>query len=240
MARNNQAALLKVVRDMPYFTLRLRAPGAAPTNPTGWTTKHAAYRARRHRAQRFGHKSAPMARSLAACAPHHHNHRLCQRRRVTLANARVNSPFRAYRKIARAGIHPAADGGQIGVLGGLIQDRLDNQSDGLPGLGMLDGIGRLFRIQNRPAGAHRTGGVLRPTLVEHPAVAWRGSGRAGPAHCPMPGFQRERTMSHPSDWHLGVPGASLHPPAAPPSVRHRRPSQRHQRCQPTDQPPVAH
>ena len=54
--------------------------------------------------------------------------------------------------------------GQIGVLGGLIQDRLDNQSDGLPGLGMLDGIGRLF--------SHKTDRLVRTELVVFCAPPW--------------------------------------------------------------------
>ena len=82
---------------------------------------------------------------------------------VTLADARVNS------LIPRVQVRELEStlrlmSGQIGVLGGLIQDRLDNQSDGLPGLGMLDGIGRLF--------SHKTDRLVRTELVVFCAPPW--------------------------------------------------------------------
>ena len=88
---------------------------------------------------------------------------------VSLAYARVNS------LIPRVQVREMEStlrlmSGQIGVLGGLIQDRVERQSDGLPGVGLLDGIGRVFSHKTDRQVKTELVVFLRPTLVEHASV----------------------------------------------------------------------
>ena len=57
------------------------------------------------------------------------------------------------------------------MLGGLIQDKLDQQSDGLPGLSMLDGLGRLFSRKTDQMVKTELVVFLRPTLIDQPDLS---------------------------------------------------------------------
>lgn len=170
MALNNQAALLKVVRDMPYFTLKVRRTEGGADKPdrldyesTLHTVPEGIVLSVQPQISANGEVSLHVRPTITQITGY------VSDPAVTLADARVNSP------IPRVQVRELEStlrlmSGQIGVLGGLIQDRLDNQSDGLPGLGMLDGIGRLFSHKTDRLVRTELVVFLRPTLVEHPAV----------------------------------------------------------------------
>lgn len=76
--------------------------------------------------------------------------------------------------------------GEIGVLGGLIQDSISDQSDGLPGLGMIPGLGRLFSHKTDTSKKTELVVFLRPTVVNDPSL--NGDLSAFRDHLPSNGF----------------------------------------------------
>lgn len=170
MALNNQAALLKVVRDMPYFTLKVRRTEGGNDKPdrvdyesTLHTVPEGIVLSVQPQISAHGEVSLHVRPTITQITG------FVSDPAVTLADARVSS------QIPRVQVREMEStlrlmSGQIGVLGGLIQDRLDMQSDGLPGLGMLDGLGRLFSHKTDRLVRTELVVFLRPTLVEQPGV----------------------------------------------------------------------
>ena len=62
------------------------------------------------------------------------------------------------------------DSGQTAVLGGLMQDSVDNTSNGIPGLMNLPLIGNLFRYRNDNTQKTELVIFLRPTIVNNPSM----------------------------------------------------------------------
>ncbi|MBM3115416.1 type II secretion system secretin GspD [Jeongeupia naejangsanensis] len=63
------------------------------------------------------------------------------------------------------------DDGQVVVLGGLIQDQLDNSVNKVPGLGDVPGLGNLFKYQSRNWGKVNLMIFLRPVILRDGAAS---------------------------------------------------------------------
>ncbi len=170
MALNNQAALLKVVRDIPYFTLKVRRTEGGADKPdrvdyesTLHTVPEGIVLSVQPQISARGEVSLHVRPTITQITGY------VSDPAVSLADARVNS------LIPRVQVREMEStlrlmSGQIGVLGGLIQDRVERQSDGLPGVGLLDGIGRVFSHKTDRQVKTELVVFLRPTLVEHASV----------------------------------------------------------------------
>lgn len=60
--------------------------------------------------------------------------------------------------------------GQIAVMGGLMQDEMNNVTDAVPGLGSLPGIGNFFRHRNDSSAKTELVIFLRPIIIHDPSV----------------------------------------------------------------------
>ena len=60
--------------------------------------------------------------------------------------------------------------GEIGVLGGLIQDKVDKDSNGIPLLSQLPVVGALFGLRKESARKTELVVFLKPTLVSQPSL----------------------------------------------------------------------
>ena len=61
--------------------------------------------------------------------------------------------------------------GEIAVMGGLMEDRLNNNTNQVPGLGDLPGVGNFFRNRNDTATKTELVIFLKPTIIRDPSVA---------------------------------------------------------------------
>lgn len=59
---------------------------------------------------------------------------------------------------------------QIGVIGGLMQDRVDKNTDGIPGVSRLPGIGQVFKNRNDQIQKTELVIFLRPQIVNQPDI----------------------------------------------------------------------
>ena len=62
------------------------------------------------------------------------------------------------------------DSGQIAVLGGLMEDRIDNLTDAVPGLSNISGAGELFKIHNDKSTKTELVIFLRPVVVKNASM----------------------------------------------------------------------
>ncbi len=69
--------------------------------------------------------------------------------------------------------------GETAVLGGLMRDRIENASDGVPGISRLPGIGELFKYRNNRTAKSELVIFLRPTIVRDPSLFGDFRGVAG-------------------------------------------------------------
>jgi general secretion pathway protein D len=60
--------------------------------------------------------------------------------------------------------------GQIAILGGLMQDSMEKNTSGLPGLSRLPGIGGLFSYRNDTARKTELIVFIRPVVVRQPSI----------------------------------------------------------------------
>lgn len=127
------------------------------------------------------------------------------------------------------------DDGQIMVLGGLLQDNVQDNTDGVPGLSSLPGVGSLFRYQKRSRTKTNLMVFLRPYIVRDAAAGRsitlnrydfirRAQQRVQPRH----------------DWSVGDMQAPVLPPAQqgiPQAAYDLRPSPRPLRAVPLGEAP---
>ncbi|MGE0311178.1 MAG: type II secretion system secretin GspD [Lautropia sp.] len=119
------------------------------------------------------------------------------------------------------------DDGQVVVLGGLIEDRVEGSESKVPILGDIPLLGRLFRYDTR---SHRRTNLLvflRPTIIKDPAGSWDvtanrydymrtvSSDAALARRWPLP--QYESPPAEPLPARPGTPGAPV-PPREPVSI----------------------
>lgn len=189
MALNNQMALLKVVRDVPYFTLKVTRTKNGLNMPDTVD-----YESKLHTVPEGIMMSVlPQISATGQIS-------LNVRPTITHITGYISDPAVA---LALAGNSTAQSlvpkvevremestlrlsSGEIGVLGGLIQDSISDQSDGLPGLGMIPGLGRLFSHKTDTSKKTELVVFLRPTVVNDPSL--NGDLSAFRDHLPSNGF----------------------------------------------------
>ena len=59
---------------------------------------------------------------------------------------------------------------QVGVIGGLMQDRSDNQTNAVPGLGRLSIVGEAFKARDNEQNKTELVVFIRPTVVKTPSL----------------------------------------------------------------------
>lgn len=60
--------------------------------------------------------------------------------------------------------------GQVGVIGGLMQDRTDNKTDAIPGIGRVKVVGEAFKARNNQQTKTELVVFIRPTVVKNPSI----------------------------------------------------------------------
>jgi general secretion pathway protein D len=62
------------------------------------------------------------------------------------------------------------DSGQTAVMGGLMQDDINYQTDAIPGIGDIPGIGNFFRNRNDTNTKTELVIFLKPTIIRDPSI----------------------------------------------------------------------
>lgn len=172
MALNNQAAMLRVVDNKVYFTLEVIAGtigtvGTAGTPATYTSTVN----------------TVPVGFVMNVTPQIGENDQVTLNVRPTISRIirYVNDPNPA---LADAGvISPVPEiqireiesilkvfSGQVAVLGGLMQDSLQANTSGLPGLSKLPGVGNLFSYKDETAVKTELIVFIRPVVVKQPSL----------------------------------------------------------------------
>ena len=168
---NNQTAVLKAIRNIVYFEVDVRTASGTDDNPATARIDTDA-------------RTAPEGIMLAV-TPHVSRDGeiiLNVRPTITRVNRFVNDP---QPDLAREGVtNPVPEllvremesvlrlgSGQVAVLGGLMQDNHEIDTDGVPGLSELDGIGDLFRFRKDNFVKTELVIFIRPRVIRTPSVA---------------------------------------------------------------------
>ena len=168
---NNQTAVLKAIRNIVYFEVEVEtANGTADSPATARIDTDA--------------RTAPEGIMLAV-TPHVSGdgeiilnvrptitrvNRFVNDPQPDLANAKVTNPVpellvREMESVLRLG------SGQVAVLGGLMQENHEIDTDGVPGLSELDGVGGLFRFRKDNFIKTELVIFIRPRVIRTPSVA---------------------------------------------------------------------
>ena len=168
---NNQTAVLKAIRNIVYFEVDVRTASGTDDSPATARIDTDA-------------RTAPEGIMLAV-TPHVSRDGeiiLNVRPTITRVNRFVNDPqpdlahegvtnpvpellVREMESVLRLG------SGQVAVLGGLMQDNHEIDTDGVPGLSELDGIGDLFRFRKDNFIKTELVIFIRPRVIRTPSVA---------------------------------------------------------------------
>ena len=172
MVLNNQTAMLKVVDNKVYFTIEVTAgtPATAfsPGTPTVYTsTVH----------------TVPIGFVMAVTPQVSESEQVTLNVRPTISRITgyVNDPSPAFAQYNIINAVPEVQvrevesilkvaSGQIGVLGGLMQDTLDKNTAGVPGLSHLPVIGNLFNYRNDTANKTELVIFLRPVVIHQASL----------------------------------------------------------------------
>ncbi|MBF8272636.1 MAG: pilus (MSHA type) biosis protein MshL [Magnetococcales bacterium] len=181
MALNNQSALLKVVQNKVFFTLEssTTAPStAATTTPSTATAQIPVFNTKIH--------TVPVGLIMSVTPQISDNDIVSLNVRPTISRITswINDPNPALqRNTLTTGLEEAVisripeievkemetmmrvHSGQVAVMGGLMQDRTDEKSNGIPVLGRLPGIGFLFGNQERDTHKSELVIFLRPVVM---------------------------------------------------------------------------
>ena len=167
---NNQTAVLKAIRNIVYFEVDVRTASGTDDNPATARIDTDA-------------RTAPEGIMLAV-TPHvslddeiilnvrptiTRVNRFVNDPQPDLANARVTNPVpellvREMESMLRL------DSGQVAVLGGLMQDNHEIDTDGVPVLSELDGIGGVFRYRKDNFVKTELVIFIRPRVIRTPSV----------------------------------------------------------------------
>ncbi len=181
MALNNQPAMLKVVKDVPYFTISVKRTDATSTAPEkveytsvintvsegvvlGLTPQisqggEIALNVRPTITRIVDYASDPAVELVVAQLANRNNSAAPIQSLIPVVQVReLESTLRL-------------SDGQIGVLGGLIQDRVGDDQQGVPGLGRLPVVGNLFKYRKDNATKTELVVFLKPTIVRDPNIA---------------------------------------------------------------------
>lgn len=172
MVLNNQTAILKVVDNKVYFSIEVTAGTAATatsaaTPPTYSTTIH----------------TVPVGFVMAVTPQISENKQVTLNVRPTISRiiGYVNDPNPALaenniiNRVPEVQVREVesilkVNSGQIGVLGGLMQDTLDKTTAGLPGFSRLPLLGNLFSYRDDTANKTELVIFLRPAVISHASL----------------------------------------------------------------------
>ncbi len=172
MVLNNQTAMLKVVDNKVYFTIEVTAGTAATatapaTPPTYTSTVH----------------TVPVGFVMAVTPQISESEQVTLNIRPTISRiiGYVNDPNPALAENKITNRVPEVqvrevesilkmNSGQIGVLGGLMQDSLDKNTAGIPGLSHLPLIGNLFSYRDDTANKTELVIFLRPAVIRQASL----------------------------------------------------------------------
>ncbi len=172
MVLNNQTAMLKVVDNKVYFSIEV-TPGTAATatspamQPTYSTTIH----------------TVPVGFVMTVTPQISENQQVTLNVRPTISRiiGYVNDPNpvlvenNILNQVPEVQVREVEsilkmNSGQIGVLGGLMQDTLDKSTTGLPGLSRLPILGNLFSYRDDTAQKTELVIFLRPAVIKHASL----------------------------------------------------------------------
>ncbi len=172
MALNNQAAMLRVVDNRVYFSIEVE-PGIAPTANTPGTPAT-------YTSQAF---TVPIGFVMSVTPQIGDNDQVTLNVRPTISRIVrfVNDPNPV---LASEGIQNAIPeiqireiesilkvySGQIAVLGGLMQDSLESNTAGMPGLSRVPGVRNLFSQRNDKASKTELIIFIRPVVIREPSL----------------------------------------------------------------------
>lgn len=168
MALNNQTALLKVVNNLVYFTIKADTSQNANNTTTTFTTTP---------------QTVPVGIVMSVLPQINENGLVSLTVRPTISR-RVGEVFDPNPDLKRAGVSNSVPviqvremesllqvrSGQTVMLGGLIQDDTNSARDGLPGLSRPDGIGAAFGQHERINSQTELVIFLRPVVVTNPSL----------------------------------------------------------------------
>jgi len=170
MALNNQTAMLKVVDNKVYFTLEVDIEEATDTSPrliTYTSTVH----------------SVPIGFVMAVTPQVSDGEQVTLNVRPTISRiiGYVQDPSPALAEADVVSLVPEVQvrevesilkvaSGQIGVLGGLMQDTVDKSTDGIPGLSRIPWLGNIFSYRDDSASKTELIIFLRPVVIRQANV----------------------------------------------------------------------
>jgi len=172
MALNNQTAMLRVVDSRIYFTISVEpgvaASAAGPGIPTVFTSEV---------------HSVPIGFTMAVTPQISENDQVTLNIRPTISRIVrfVNDPNPALaaenviNQIPEVQIREIesilkVESGQIAILGGLMQDTVENSNSGLPGLNRLPIIGNLFSRKDDNLVKTELIIFIRPVVIKQPSI----------------------------------------------------------------------
>lgn len=172
MALNNQTAMLRVVDNKIYFTIEVEAgiagTASSPAIPPTFTSEV---------------HTVPVGFTMAVTPQISDDDQVTLNVRPTISRIIrfVNDPNPA---LADANVINAipeiqireiesilkVDSGQIAVLGGLMQDTVDNSTSGLPGLNRIPGVRNMFSLRNDKSSKSELIVFIRPVVIKQASV----------------------------------------------------------------------
>jgi MSHA type pilus biogenesis protein MshL len=168
MALNNQTALLKVVNNLVYFTVKADTNQNANNTTTTFTTTP---------------QTVPVGVVMSVLPQINENGMVSLTVRPTISRqvGEVEDPNPDLKKAGVSNAVPVIEvremesllqvrSGQTVILGGLIQDDSNNARDGIPGLSRPEGIGALFGQHERINSQTELVIFLRPTVISNPTL----------------------------------------------------------------------
>ncbi|GJM11939.1 MAG: type II and III secretion system protein [Pseudohongiella sp.] len=172
MALNNQTAMLRVVDSRIYFTIEVEpgqaASAAGPGTPTVFTSEV---------------HSVPIGFTMAVTPQISENDQVTLNVRPTISRIIrfVNDPNPALAQENVINAIPEiqireiesilkVESGQIAILGGLMQDTVENSNEGLPGLNRVPILGRAFSQRDDNLIKTELIIFIRPVVVRQPSL----------------------------------------------------------------------
>jgi MSHA biogenesis protein MshL len=171
MALNNQTAVMKVVEEQVYFTVKVTPPVITDGKPTTQAT----YDSELH--------TVPIGLVMQVTPQISEDGQIALNVRPTITNinsfvedpavailaANSSSPIKSLVPILQVREFDSTlkvASGQVAILGGLIQDSLNNDRQGVPGISRLPYVGDLFSYRNDKVKKIELVIFLRPVLIK--------------------------------------------------------------------------
>ncbi len=172
MALNNQAAMLRVVDNKVYFTITVE-PGQPPTENSPGTPD--LYTSQIN--------TVPVGLVMSLTPQISENDQITLNVRPTISRVLryVNDPSPALAEYGVVNPIPEVQireiesilkvySGQVAVLGGLMQDSLETETQGLPGMSRMRGLGGLFSFNRETASKTELIVFIRPVVIKQPSL----------------------------------------------------------------------